>query len=305
MEKKFLLPSEFHSTKKAMHLSTLLGSCVSLCIQNKKSGFASMNHFLLDMGDDLKMIESPGKYGLSACTRIIETLMSIDKNPEHFTAQLFGGASVNNHLAIINSIGNRNIEIAEKVLRKYRIKIISRNTGGLKGRKISFNTKTNEVKCRMMGESEEGKRLEKIRADLSGRKLKILVVDDSQTVRRVLKAAVNATNDMTVIAEAEDPFEAREKLLEYNPDIVLLDIIMPRMNGLDFLKKISQYFPKPVVIVSTIAKAGSDIAKRAIEYGAMEIIDKEELKLYQGMDVVHKEMIPKIRRAMRRFVPPR
>ncbi len=304
MERKFLLPSEFHSTKKAMNLDTLLGSCVSICLYNKSNGFASMNHFLLDSGSEENMKQDPGKYGLSSCSRIIKTLMTVDNKPSNYTAQVFGGGKVNSHLAFQDSIGDKNVEMAENVLKEHRIRVAHRDVGGLKGRKISFDTSSNKVVCRIMGESEEGKRLKAIRDNLSGRKLRILVVDDSATVRKVLTMAVNATNDMEVVAQAENPYEAREKLLEHDPDVMLLDIIMPRMNGLDFLKKITKYLPKPVVIVSTIAKAGSDIARRAREYGAMEIIDKDELKLYEGMDVVHAEMIPKIRRAMRKFVPP-
>ncbi len=304
MEKRFLLPSEFHSTKKPMILNTLLGSCVSICLRNKSNGSASMNHFLLARGDDYKMKKEPGKYGLSSCIRIIQTLMTIDSNPSHYTAQIFGGAMVNDHLGFRNSIGDKNIEIAEEVLKKNRIRISNRNVGGLKGRKISFDTSSNKVTCRIMGESQEGKRLESIRKQISGRKIKILVVDDSATVRRLISMAVDRVKDMEVVAQAQDPYEARKMLLEHNPDIILLDIIMPKMNGLDFLKRITKYFPKPVVIISTIAKAGSDIANKAKEYGAVEIIDKEKLELYKGIQVVHAEMIPKIRSAMRKFVPP-
>ncbi len=304
MEKKFLLPSEFYSTKKPMILDTLLGSCVSICLHNKSNGSASMNHFLLATGEGYKMKHEPGKYGLTSCARIIQTLMNIDNNSSHYTAQIFGGAQVNDHLGFRNSIGDKNVEIAEEILKKNRIRISNRNVGGLKGRKISFDTSSNNVTCRIMGESQEGKRLESIRKQISGRKIKILVVDDSATVRRLISMAVDRVKDMEVVAQAQDPYEAREMLLEHNPDIILLDIIMPKMNGLDFLKRITKYFPKPVVIISTIAKAGSDIANKAKEYGAVEIIDKEKLELYKGIQVVHAEMIPKIRSAMRKFVPP-
>ena len=119
----------------------------------------------------------------------------------------------------------------------------------------------------------------------------------------LLRRAIETSRDMEVIDEAENPYDAREKLLLHDPDIILLDIIMPRMNGLDFLKKLSKYYPKPVVIVSTIAKAGSAIAEKASLYGATEVIDKEKLELHQGMDTVVAELLPRIKRAFIKFKP--
>jgi two-component system chemotaxis response regulator CheB len=171
----------------------------------------------------------------------------------------------------------------------------------MKGRKIHFHTGTNSVECRLLGESAEAKRLKAIRDDLFSRKRRVLVVDDSPAVRKLFTIAVNSSKDLEVVGQAGDPYEARELLLQTDPDVILLDIIMPHMNGLDFLKKISTYFPKPVVIVSTIAKDGSDIAHKAMQYGAMEIIDKEKLELYKGLEVIKNEILPKIRSAMRKF----
>ena len=96
-------------------------------------------------------------------------------------------------------------------------------------------------------------------------------------------------------------YEARDLVLSADPDVLTLDIIMPKLDGLSFLKKLQQYFPKPVVIVSTIAKDSSRVAENAINYGAAEVIDKDTLELYKGMDVVRDILIPKLRSASRKI----
>jgi len=109
-------------------------------------------------------------------------------------------------------------------------------------------------------------------------------VDDSQMVRKILRKDIETSTDFEVCAEASDAYEARDRLLETDPDVISLDIIMPGMDGLDFLEKIMQYKPRPVVIVSTIAKAGSPTVNRAKEIGAAGVLDKDELGLYKGSE---------------------
>jgi two-component system chemotaxis response regulator CheB len=109
-----------------------------------------------------------------------------------------------------------------------------------------------------------------------------MIVDDSELTRKILRKDIESSKEFEVCAEASNSFEARDKLLETNPDVISLDISMPGMNGLDFLEKVMQHKPKPVVIVSTLAKAGSPIEKRAMEIGAAGIIDKESLDLELG-----------------------
>lgn len=307
IERKFLLPGEFFATKKPMMLGTLLGSCVSICLHNTKQKFAAMNHFVLPTSGNIEraMSEEPGKYGLSSCNRIINALMKIDPVNSHFVAQVFGGGNVNGHLALQGgTVGKRNIEMADRILDERSIRVIRREVGGDHGRKLHFDTFNNTVDCRLIKQSAAVDKLRRDREDLSKRDIRVLIVDDSPTVRGVLRKAIEASRGISVVAEAGDPYEARDQVLTHDPDVILLDIIMPRMNGLDFLKKLSKYLPKPVVIVSTIAKAGSDIARRASAYGATEVIDKEKLELYKGLDVVKAELIPKIRGALIKFKPP-
>ena len=108
--------------------------------------------------------------------------------------------------------------------------------------------------------------------------------------------------DIEVVGEAKDAYEAREMVIEKGPDVITLDIIMPGMDGVTFLKKLMIYFPLPVIIVSTIAKTGSKVEFRADKIGAVDVLDKEELKIYEGIDTIKSVLIPKIRSAARTIV---
>ncbi len=300
MDHIFLLPGEYHVTKQQMSIDTLLGSCVSVCLYNIKNGHAAMNHFLLDR-PKTEANTDIGRYGTTSTDHIISTLMAVDDNPFHYRAQIFGGGAVVDALTDSRDIGGRNMLVAQEVLDSHRIRIIKKDIGGTRGRRIKFDTATNTVRCRYTGQTEEAKRLARIRQEIAARDLRVLIVDDSATVRKLLRKAIESAPDMEVVGEAKDAYEARDLVLSADPDVLTLDIIMPKLDGLSFLKKLQQYYPKPVVIVSTIAKDSSEVAENAVKYGAAEVIDKESLELYKGMDVVREILIPKLRSAARKI----
>jgi two-component system chemotaxis response regulator CheB len=107
-----------------------------------------------------------------------------------------------------------------------------------------------------------------------GREIKVLVVDDSAIVRKVFTEELSKEKDITVIGTAPDPYVARDKIVTLKPDVVTLDIEMPRMDGLTFLKKIMAYAPLPVIIVSSLSREGSKVALEALSLGALEVISK-------------------------------
>lgn len=104
--------------------------------------------------------------------------------------------------------------------------------------------------------------------------IRVLVVDDSALVRRVLTQELSKFGDIEVVGAAVDPYAARDKILELRPDVLTLDIEMPRMDGLSFLAKLMKYRPLPVVIVSSLAPENSDTAVRALAMGAVEVVSK-------------------------------
>ncbi|HPI02765.1 MAG TPA: chemotaxis response regulator protein-glutamate methylesterase [Candidatus Goldiibacteriota bacterium] len=104
--------------------------------------------------------------------------------------------------------------------------------------------------------------------------IKVLVVDDSAIVRKVLSLELSKTADIEVIGTAPDPYVARDKIVRLNPDVITLDIEMPKMDGITFLKKLMHYKPMPVIVVSSLTPAGSKLAFEAIQLGAVEVLCK-------------------------------
>lgn len=109
---------------------------------------------------------------------------------------------------------------------------------------------------------------------MGGRRVRVLVVDDSATVRRLLSAALGREADLEVVGEAADPYQARELVVRLDPDVLTLDLEMPRMDGLAFLARLMRHRPKPVVVVSSLTRRGSEEAMRAYELGAVEVLCK-------------------------------
>jgi two-component system chemotaxis response regulator CheB len=110
-----------------------------------------------------------------------------------------------------------------------------------------------------------------------GKKIKVLIVDDSAIVRQTLSNIFSSDEDMEVIGAAKDPFDAAELLKTMVPDVITLDIEMPRMDGITFLKKIMSLHPIPIVIISQVAQEGSKKAFEALEFGAVEVIAKPKI----------------------------
>ncbi|MBF0097295.1 MAG: chemotaxis response regulator protein-glutamate methylesterase [Magnetococcales bacterium] len=108
-------------------------------------------------------------------------------------------------------------------------------------------------------------------------KVRVLVIDDSAVVRQTLTQLLESDEEIEVIGAAQDPFVAAEKLRTTVPDVITLDVEMPRMDGLTFLKKIMMQHPIPVVMCSSLTVEGSDTAMRALEYGAVDIITKPKM----------------------------
>ncbi len=104
--------------------------------------------------------------------------------------------------------------------------------------------------------------------------IKVLVVDDSAIVRKVFSEQLSRHRGIEVVGTAPDPYVAREKIVKLKPDVITLDIEMPRMDGITFLKKLMQYYPLPVIIVSSLTTKGSKLALEALSLGALEVISK-------------------------------
>lgn len=138
----------------------------------------------------------------------------------------------------------------------------------------------------------------------SKNRIKVLIVDDSAVVRQTLVSIFSADRQIEVIGTASDPFFAAKKIQKEIPDVITLDVEMPRMDGLTFLKKIMSQHPIPVVIISSLTAKGTETGLKALEYGAVEIITKPQMNTKQFFeeskikicDVVKAAAIAKIKR---------
>jgi two-component system chemotaxis response regulator CheB len=109
---------------------------------------------------------------------------------------------------------------------------------------------------------------------LADRRIRVLIVDDSAIVRRILSEALSGESDIEVVGTAPDPYVARDKILALQPDVLTLDIEMPRMDGLTFLKKLMHFHPMPAIIISSLAQPSCLAALQALEFGAVEVLAK-------------------------------
>ena len=127
------------------------------------------------------------------------------------------------------------------------------------------------------------------------RKTRVIVVDDSALVRSLLAEIINRQPDMECIGTANDPLVAREMIREKNPDVITLDIEMPKMDGIDFLGRIMRLRPMPVLMISTLTERGAEVTMRALELGAVDFVAKPRIGVANGLSQLSTEIVEKIR----------
>jgi two-component system chemotaxis response regulator CheB len=128
-------------------------------------------------------------------------------------------------------------------------------------------------------------------------KIKVVVIDDSALIRKMVSAIIDSQPDMITVGAAPDPLVARTMIKSLNPDVITLDIEMPKMDGLDFLERVMRLRPMPVVMLSTLTERGSEATMRALELGAVDFIAKPKLDIARGMELFSDEIAQKIRTA--------
>lgn len=127
--------------------------------------------------------------------------------------------------------------------------------------------------------------------------IRVLIVDDSATARAVLSDILSSDSGIEVVGTASDAFVARDKIVELRPDVICLDVEMPRMDGITFLKKLMHYMPLPVVMVSSLTQSGAKTTLEALEAGAVDFVAKPHSHIYDGKDEMKDELISKIKAA--------
>ncbi|HZE91025.1 MAG TPA: response regulator, partial [Rhizobacter sp.] len=133
-------------------------------------------------------------------------------------------------------------------------------------------------------------------------KTRVVVVDDSALVRSLLSEIINRQPDMECVGAASDPIVAREMIRDLNPDVITLDVEMPRMDGIDFLSRLMRLRPMPVVMVSTLTERGAEVTMRALELGAVDFVAKPKIGVADGLRLLAEDITEKVRVASKAHI---
>ncbi len=133
-------------------------------------------------------------------------------------------------------------------------------------------------------------------------KTRVVVVDDSALVRSILTEIINRQPDMECVGAASDPLLAREMIRNVNPDVITLDVEMPKMDGIDFLSRLMRLRPMPVVMVSTLTERGAEVTLKALELGAVDFVAKPKIGVADGIRLLAQDITDKIRIAAKAHI---
>ena len=135
--------------------------------------------------------------------------------------------------------------------------------------------------------------------------IKVLVVDDSALIRSLLSEIVKSESDMFLVGAAADAYAARELVNQYAPDVITLDVEMPKVDGLTFLEKLMKARPTPVIMISSLTEQGADVTMRALELGAVDFLPKPKLDIAKGIEQYRIEIVEKIHSAAKAKIKPK
>jgi len=271
---QFVYPGQLVAARAPVVIKTILGSCIAVVLMDRKAGVLGLCHYLLDRPSGSG---HPGyKYGIHAIPALIREMQLFGATISDLEAQIFGGANLSHQLALFHQdIGKSNAALAHQFMKEYGIRVTHEDTGGTAGRNIRVNSDGYQVSNQTIerqdgsgGISRTG--VQNITPPTSA---SVLIVDDSQTARAVIERALARNPAIKIAGTASDAFDARDKIVRLKPDVLLLDIEMPRLNGVDFLEKLMEYHPMPVIMVSSLNPDGR-AARRALELGAIEFVQK-------------------------------
>ncbi len=253
------------------------------------------------------------RFGNLAMERLVNEILKRGGQRRRLEVKIFGGASIGTDPF---GIGNRNADYAERYFAHEGMRVWRATSGDARRAGCCIAPHAGEPSS---GTDDNATRGHRQRSGLRhapaeagsswlGRALSsepweprhahpVLIVDDSALIRQILTDILSAAPDITVVGTAPDPIVAREKIRTLNPDVLTLDIEMPRMDGLTFLSRLMALKPMPVLVISTLTQKGADTAIRAMELGAVDYVPKPLLGIADGMAALAAEIVAKVRAA--------
>ncbi len=243
-------------------LSTVLGSCIAVCIYDQELKIGGMNHYLLPRPCEENCSL---QYGIYAIPALIKEFKKRGSLPKNLVAKIIGGATSPDSSSKVE-VGSENIRLAREILNQFGIPIMVEEVGGNIGRQVKFHTSTGELFFK------------KTNAPTSNNsKIKVLIIDDSGPMRKVIRKMLEPDSTIEIIGEAADPFQAEEIRCRMRPDVITLDLHMPKKDGVSYLKEYMASDPIPTIIVTDYNIKDTGPVMDALEAGAFDYVQKPAL----------------------------
>ena len=273
MENVILYPGQTLVTQDSVEVHSTLGSCVEVVLHDPVRRITGMSIFVQPEPDCEHTIRS-ARYGCFSLTRMLEKMCALGADPQRLLARVLGGSTQNDTQSRTTAVGKKNIDFALSWLRQSRIPVVSSELGGLRARNVVVHTNQFTVRQTLRENSSD---LESAYGNFKAliKKVRVIVVENSPSVRATLIRLLEQHDHVDVVGAAADAYEARELLVEHQPDLVLIAFDLPKVSGVDFLQRLMKYFPIPVVMMTRTPTEHSVIAE-AFELGAVDCVECPE-----------------------------
>ena len=259
----FLKSGELAVGTRGERISTVLGSCVAVCIYDAEKKIGGMNHYLLPEPQSVQKVvpshSDPLQFGVNAIPALLKEFKKLGSDPRNLQAKIIGGAL---------EIGAENVAIAYRILREFGIIILAEEVGGVLGRKVEFDTSNGAIRYIKLGA---------VHKESKASKIKVLIIDDSAPMRKVIRKMIETDSEVEVVGEAADPIEAEELRKRYKPDVLTLDLNMPKQDGVSYLKQYMSTNPLPAIILTDYNIKETHQVMDALEAGAFDYVQKPAL----------------------------
>ncbi len=301
MKNVFLKPGEIFVGHEPTSLHTVLGSCISVFVFDVRLKIGGANHYVLP--HKLSGLATPNEkntYGDFAIRELFKRFKKAGSRKEDLQVKIIGGADVldGNEQSLGADVGRLNIAIARHMLRSLGIPIAKESVGGRVGRKVEFFTATGQLKFRPINSVASAPALgatTTMPTVLAKPKdegpIKVMIIDDSRPIRLALRRLIEEDKGFTVVAEAADPFEAMEHRKTIKPDVITLDINMPKMDGITYLKKYIHSDPVPTILITGYSLGESGPVFDGLENGAFDYLEKPSFAEMAGYGERIREMV--------------
>ncbi|MEY2988137.1 MAG: cheB, glutamate methylesterase, partial [Pseudomonadota bacterium] len=273
MEKVILYPGQTLVTQDAVEIHSIVSSCIEVVLHDPVRRITGVSIFVQPRPDGEHLIQS-ARYGCYSLDHVLEKMLILGADPQRMLARVYGGGTLNDSLSRTSTIGKKNIDFALAWLRHARIPVVSSELGGLRARSVFVNSIHFSVR---QNRHENSSELESAYGQFSSlkKKSRVVVVENSPTTRVKLTRVLQQHDLVDVVGVAVDAFEAREMLVEHQPDLVLISSELPKISGIELLERLMKYFPLPVIMI-TGALAHPKVIAEALEFGAVDCIESPE-----------------------------